>query len=44
MVTIVISLLLYHRVPSFYNLAGLLLALVAIFLMAFDEVKQNAIS
>jgi drug/metabolite transporter (DMT)-like permease len=42
MVTIVISLLLYRRVPSTYNLVGLFLALIAIFLMAFDEVKQGA--
>jgi drug/metabolite transporter (DMT)-like permease len=39
MVTIVLSLLLYRRIPSAYNLVGLLLALIAIFLMAFDEVK-----
>jgi uncharacterized membrane protein len=42
MVTIIISLVLYRRAPSIYNLAGLLLALIAIFLMAFDEVKQGA--
>jgi len=40
LVTIVLSLLLYRRVPSSYNLAGMILALVAIFLMAFDEVRH----
>jgi uncharacterized membrane protein len=39
MVTIVLSLFIYHRIPSTYNSIGLFLALVAIFLMAFDEVK-----
>jgi uncharacterized membrane protein len=42
MVTIVLSLFIYHRVPTTYNVIGLLLALVAIFLMAFDEVKQGS--
>jgi uncharacterized membrane protein len=41
MVTIVLSLLIYHRIPSTYNFIGLFLALVAIFLMAFDEVKHG---
>lgn len=40
LVTIALSLLLYRRVPSSYNLAGMVLALVAIFLMAFDEVRH----
>jgi drug/metabolite transporter (DMT)-like permease len=42
MVTIVISLFLYRRIPSIYNLIGLLLAVIAILLMAFDEVRQGA--
>jgi drug/metabolite transporter (DMT)-like permease len=41
MVTIVISLLIYHRVPSAYNFTGLGLAMISIVLMAFDEVKQT---
>jgi len=40
LVTIVLSLLLYRRVPGGYNIAGMVLALVAIFLMAFDEVRH----
>ena len=40
LVTIVLSLLLYHSLPSRYNLAGMVLALIAIFLMAFDEVRH----
>ena len=42
LVTIVLSLLLYHSLPSRYNLAGMVLALVAIILMAFDEVRHAA--
>jgi drug/metabolite transporter (DMT)-like permease len=42
MITIVFSLLLYRRIPNAYNLFGLLLALGAILLMAFDEVKHSA--
>ncbi len=41
MVTIVLSLFIYHRVPSTYNFVGLFLALVAIFMMAFDEVIHS---
>jgi len=41
LVTIVLSLLLYRRVPSRYNIAGMVLALVAIFSMAFDEVRHS---
>jgi len=41
LVTIVVSLLLYRRVPSSYNIVGMVLALVAIFLMAFDEVRHT---
>jgi len=40
LVTIVLSLLLYHSIPTRYNLAGMILALAAIFLMAFDEVRH----
>jgi uncharacterized membrane protein len=40
-VTVVLSLFIYHRIPSTYNFIGLFLALVAIFLMAFDEVKNG---
>jgi uncharacterized membrane protein len=42
LVTIVISLFIYRRIPSAYNLIGVLLALIAILLMAFDEVKHSA--
>jgi drug/metabolite transporter (DMT)-like permease len=38
-VTIVLSLALYHSLPTRMNLLGILLALAAIVLMAFDEVK-----
>ena len=41
LITIAISLCIYHRVPSIYNLIGVLLAIVAILLMAFDEVKHT---
>jgi uncharacterized membrane protein len=41
LVTIILSLVLYRRAPSHYNLAGMVLALVAIFLMAFDEVRHT---
>ncbi len=40
LVTIVLSLLIYRQIPSHYNLAGMVLALAAIFLMAFDEVRH----
>ncbi len=40
LVTIVLSLLIYRQIPTRYNLAGMVLALVAIFLMAFDEVRH----
>jgi uncharacterized membrane protein len=40
-VTIVLSLILYHSLPTRLNLLGILLALVAIVLMAFDEVKPG---
>ncbi len=40
LVTIVLSLLIYQRFPSHFKLAGMVLALVAIFLMAFDEVRH----
>jgi drug/metabolite transporter (DMT)-like permease len=41
-VTIVLSLFIYHRVPTTYNFIGLFLAIIAIFLMAFNEVKHSA--
>lgn len=41
LVTILLSLLIYRQFPSHYNLAGMVLALVAIFLMAFDEVRHT---
>lgn len=41
-VTIALSLLLYHAFPTRLNLLGILLALVAILLMAFDEVRNEA--
>jgi uncharacterized membrane protein len=41
-VTIVLSLLLYHTLPTRLNFFGILLALVAILLMAFDEVRNEA--
>lgn len=41
LVTITLSLLIYKRVPSHYNLAGMLLSIAAIFLMAFDEVRHT---
>jgi uncharacterized membrane protein len=41
LVTIVLSLVLYRRVPTEYNFIGMVLALVAIFLMAFDEVRHT---
>ena len=40
-VTIVLSLFIYHRIPNTYNFIGLFLAIIAIFLMAFDEVKHG---
>jgi uncharacterized membrane protein len=40
-VTIVFSLLLYHTYPSAPNLAGMLVAVTAILLMAFDEVRGS---
>jgi len=41
LVTIVLSLLIYRQFPSHYNLTGMVLALVAISLMAFDEVRHT---
>src|ERR1700739_3709760 len=41
-VTIVLSLFLYHSLPTRLNFAGILLALTAILLMAFDEVRNEA--
>jgi len=41
LVTIVVSLLIYRQIPSKYNLAGMVLALVAVLLMAFDEVRHS---
>jgi drug/metabolite transporter (DMT)-like permease len=41
LVTIVVSLLIYQQIPGKYNLAGMVLALVAVLLMAFDEVRHS---
>jgi drug/metabolite transporter (DMT)-like permease len=41
MVTIIVSLLIYREIPSRYNSAGMVLALVAVLFMAFDEVKHS---
>jgi hypothetical protein len=41
LVTIIVSLLLYRQIPSKYNLAGMLLALIAVLFMAFDEVRRS---
>jgi drug/metabolite transporter (DMT)-like permease len=41
LVTIVVSLLIYKEIPSKYNLAGMVLALVAVLFMAFDEVRHG---
>jgi hypothetical protein len=37
-------LLIYKEIPSRFNLAGMVLALVAVLLMAFDEVRHSAAS
>jgi drug/metabolite transporter (DMT)-like permease len=44
LVTIVVSLMLYREIPSNYNLAGMVLALVAVLLMAFDEVRHSPVT
>ena len=41
LVTIVVSLLIYREIPTKYNLAGMVLALVAVLFMAFDEVRHS---
>jgi uncharacterized membrane protein len=41
-ITIVVSLLIYQEIPSRYNSAGMILALVAVLLMAFDEVRHGS--
>ncbi len=41
LVTIVVSLLIYRQIPDKYNLAGMVLALVAVLFMAFDEVRHS---
>jgi uncharacterized membrane protein len=41
MVTIIVSLLIYREIPSKYNSAGMVLALVAVLFMAFDEVRHS---
>jgi len=43
LVTIALSLVIYRRIPSTYNLIGVVLALAAILLMAFDEVSQSPV-
>ena len=41
LVTIALSLLIYQQIPTRYNFAGMVLALIAIFLMAFDELRHS---
>ena len=41
LVTIVVSLLIYRRLPGGYNLVGMFLALLAVLLMALDEVRHD---
>jgi uncharacterized membrane protein len=41
LVTIVVSLLVYREIPGKYNLAGMVLALIAVLFMAFDEVRHS---
>jgi uncharacterized membrane protein len=41
LVTIVVSLLIDREIPSKYNLAGMVLALIAVLFMAFDEVRHS---
>ena len=41
LVTIVVSLLIYRQIPGGYNLAGMVLALIAVLFMAFDEVRHS---
>jgi uncharacterized membrane protein len=41
MVTIIVSLLIYREIPSRYNSTGMVLALVAVLFMAFDEVRHS---
>jgi drug/metabolite transporter (DMT)-like permease len=40
LVTILLSLAIYHSIPSRYNLAGMALAIVSVFVMALDEVRS----
>jgi hypothetical protein len=42
MVTIIVSFLIYREIPSRYNSAGMVMAPVAVFFMAFDEVRHSA--
>ncbi|MGH9586051.1 MAG: EamA family transporter [Acidobacteriaceae bacterium] len=42
LITIIVSLLLYRELPSSFNLAGMALALAAVILMAFDEVRHGS--
>jgi uncharacterized membrane protein len=41
MVTILVSLLIYREIPSRCNSAGMVLALLAVLFMAFDEVRHS---
>jgi drug/metabolite transporter (DMT)-like permease len=41
LVTTALSLLIYQQIPTRYNFAGMVLALIAIFLMAFDELRHS---
>jgi drug/metabolite transporter (DMT)-like permease len=40
LVTIIVSLAIYHSIPNRFNLAGMVVSVIAIFLMAFDEVRH----
>lgn len=40
--TIVLSLCIYRRIPARHNLMGMVVALIAVFLMAYDEVSHEA--
>ena len=41
LITILLSLIIYHRVPQRANLAGMVLALIAVLLMTYDEVARS---
>jgi hypothetical protein len=41
LITILLSLTIYHRVPERPNLAGMVLALIAVLLMTYDEAARS---